>query len=46
MSLARAAWLTTVFAFCLTSVLLFATGYVGYGFVFLAVAAAAAVNLF
>jgi len=45
MSIQRIAWSITVLLFTLTAVLLFVVGYQGYGGVFLAVAAAAAVNL-
>lgn len=45
MSLERAAWFTTVGVFTVTAILLLVTGYLGYGLVFLVVAASAAVNL-
>ena len=45
MSLNRVAWGTTTLLFVITAVLLFFSGYQGYGGVFTAVAAAAAVNL-
>ena len=41
----RIAWSLTTALFVITAVTLFISGYVGYGGVFLAVAAAAAVNL-
>jgi hypothetical protein len=44
-TLARTAWLVTVLGFVLAAMLLFVNGYLGYCLVFLAVAAAAAVNL-
>ena len=43
--MARIAWLVTVGVFVAAAVLVFADGYVGYMFVLLAVAAAAAVNV-
>jgi hypothetical protein len=43
--LARISWLVTAAGFVVAALLLFASGYVGYFLVFLAVAAAAAVNL-
>lgn len=45
MSVTQIAWSTTTAAFVLVSIALFLSGYDGYGGVFLAVAAAAAVNL-
>lgn len=44
-ALSHIAWLVTVLGFAVAAVLLFLNGYVGYFLVFLAVAAAAAVNL-
>jgi hypothetical protein len=41
----RIAWSLTTLLFVITALALFAAGYDGYGGVFLAVAAAAAVNL-
>lgn len=41
----RIAWSVTTLMFVVTAVVLFASGYQGYGGVFLAVALAAAVNL-
>lgn len=41
----RIAWSLTTLLFVLTAIALFISGYDGYGGVFLAVAAAAAVNL-
>jgi hypothetical protein len=43
--LSRIAWLTTVLACLLTAVLLFVSGYDGYGVIALAIAASAAINL-
>jgi hypothetical protein len=45
MSARSIAWSLTTALFVITAVTLFVSGYVGYGGVFLAVAAAAAVNL-
>ncbi len=45
MDLVRISWLVTVAVFVIAAVLVFLSGYVGYFFVLLAVAAAAAVNL-
>jgi hypothetical protein len=45
MTVSRIAWSITTFAFICVAIALFAASYVGYGGVFLAVAAAAAVNL-
>lgn len=45
MASTRIAWSLTTFAFVVTSVALLISGYDGYAGVFLAVAAAAAVNL-
>ena len=45
MPLSRILWLVTVLAFVVAAVLLLLNDYVGYFGVFLAVAAAAAVNL-
>lgn len=45
MPLSRISWLVTVGGFLIAGLLLFMNGYVGYFFVFLAVAAAAAINL-
>lgn len=45
MLVGRIAWSVTTAMFVVTAVLLFASGYQGYGGVFLAVALAAAVNL-
>lgn len=42
----RIAWSLTTLLFVLTAIALFVSGYDGYGGVFLAVAAAAAINLF
>jgi hypothetical protein len=44
-SLSRIAWLVTVFACLVASVLLLASGYQGYAGVALAVGASAAINL-
>ncbi|MGH2906074.1 MAG: hypothetical protein ACRDKI_04825 [Solirubrobacterales bacterium] len=41
----RIAWSLTTALFAITSIILFVSGYQGYGGVFLAVAFAAAVNL-
>jgi hypothetical protein len=43
--LARLSWIVTVGVFVIAAVLVFVDGYVGYMFVLLAVAAAAAVNI-
>lgn len=43
--LSRISWLVTATGFVIAAVLLFLNGYVGYFLVFLAVAAAAAINL-
>jgi hypothetical protein len=43
--LARIAWLLTLGACLITAALLFVGHYVGYGFIALAVGAAAAINL-
>jgi hypothetical protein len=45
MPLSRLAWLVTVAICLLASVLLFASGYLGYGGVLLAIGLAAAINL-
>lgn len=45
MGLSRISWLVTAVGFAIIAISLFANGYVGYFLVFLAVAAAAAVNL-
>ncbi len=45
MPLHRIAWITTVGAALVTTLLLFLGGYTGYGFLSLAVAASAAINL-
>lgn len=45
MPLSRIAWTVTVVASLLTAVLLFVSGYNGYGGVAIAVAASAAINL-
>jgi hypothetical protein len=45
MSIARIAWLVTVFACLVTSVILLLSGYQGYAAVFLVVGASAAINL-
>jgi len=45
MPLDRLAWLITVVACCVTSVVLLLSGYLGYAGVLLAVAASAAINL-
>lgn len=45
MPLSRIAWITTVTICVIAAVLVLLNGYVGYFFVLLAVAAAAAVNL-
>ncbi len=45
MSLERAAWLATVIAALIASILLVASNYVGYAIVFGAVALSAAINL-
>jgi Flp pilus assembly protein TadB len=44
-NLVRISWLVTVAVFVIAAVLVFLSGYVGYFFVLLAVAAAAAVNI-
>ena len=46
MSIARIAWMTTVFVALLTALLLLISGYTGYAGLGLAVAIAAAINLF
>jgi hypothetical protein len=43
--LSRLAWLVTVLVCLVTAVIVLLSGYAGYGFVILAVGAAAAVNL-
>jgi len=43
--LSRIAWLVTVAVCLLTAILLFLSNYVGYGFVAVAIAVAAAINL-
>lgn len=45
MEVGRIAWSLTTLMFVVVAAILFASGYDGYGGVFLAVAAAAAVNL-
>ena len=45
MPLSRIAWITTVAICVIAAVLVLVSGYVGYFFVLLAVAAAAAINL-
>lgn len=45
MPLERIAWLITVAACLVTAVILFLSGFLGYGFVLLAIAASAAINL-
>ncbi len=45
MPLERIAWLATVAAAVITAVLLFLSGYTGYGALSLAVGASAAINL-
>lgn len=45
MPLDRIAWLTTVAAAVITALLLFLSGYTGYGVLSLAVAGSAAINL-
>ena len=45
MPLSRIAWLTTVGVCLITCVILLLSGYVGYGLILLAIAAAAAINL-
>lgn len=45
MPLQRIAWLTTVAAALITALLLFVSGYNGYGALAIAVAASAAINL-
>ena len=45
MPLDRIAWLTTVAAAVITALLLFLSGYTGYGVLSLAVGASAAINL-
>ena len=45
MPLSRIAWVTTVLACLLTAVLLFVSGYNGYGVIALAIGASAAINL-
>lgn len=45
MPLDRLAWLVTVIAALVTATILFLDGFVGYGFVLLAVGASAAINL-
>jgi hypothetical protein len=43
--LSRIAWLTTVGVCLITCVILLLSGYLGYGLILLAIAAAAAINL-
>jgi len=43
--LSRIAWLTTVLACLLTAILLFVSGYDGYGVIALAIGASGAINL-
>jgi hypothetical protein len=43
--LSRIAWLVTVLVCVITAVVVFLSGYAGYGFVVLAVGTAAALNL-
>lgn len=45
MSIARIAWLVTVLACLITSLILLLSGYQGYAAVFLVVGASAAINL-
>lgn len=45
MPLARIAWIVVVFTCALASVISFAAGYSGYGWILIAVGLAAAVNL-
>ena len=45
MPLSRIAWMTTVLACLLTAVLLFVSGYDGYGVIAIAIGGSAAINL-